>query len=240
MEKLVIVGGTILLTLLANYLFDDKILNGAYKVKNDKARWFLLHAWFNAAVVVMVLPEALNCLINPLTPSAHDDFREGLTSLVSTAAIGAFHIYHALRYSLTTEDVIHHSVNAGIVVVLAVLIPWGNMVDLSNLAMCGLPGGIDYAMLYLVKVGSMDRMTEKRYNRFLNIGIRWPIMYIVSYIMFLRLYYHYYHLSFSFILISVLSLIVHGGNALYYADRVVGNYHVEREREKLQQQNVNI
>jgi hypothetical protein len=38
----------------------------------------------------------------------------------------------------------------------------------------GLPGGIDYTLLALVKNGYMDRKIEKRVNTFLNVWIRSP------------------------------------------------------------------
>jgi len=37
---------------------------------------------------------------------------------------------------------------------------------------CGLPGGIDYFMMYLVSIGKLEYMTEKRWNTRLNTWIR--------------------------------------------------------------------
>ena len=39
---------------------------------------------------------------------------------------------------------------------------------------CGLPGGVDYAMLSAVRYGFMDELTEKYINTHLNTWIRIP------------------------------------------------------------------
>ena len=37
---------------------------------------------------------------------------------------------------------------------------------------CGLPGGIDYGLLALVKFGVIEKLTEKKINRLLNLVVR--------------------------------------------------------------------
>ena len=39
---------------------------------------------------------------------------------------------------------------------------------------CGLPGGMDYVMLAMVKHGLLDAMAEKRYNARINVWLRAP------------------------------------------------------------------
>ena len=48
--------------------------------------------------------------------------------------------------------------------------------------MCGIPGGIDYALLVLVKMRVLNTMTEKRINRYLNLVLRWPLQLITTYL----------------------------------------------------------
>ena len=43
-----------------------------------------------------------------------------------------------------------------------------------NFFVCGLPGGLDYVLLSLMKFGAIEKITEKRYNMWLQTGIRWP------------------------------------------------------------------
>tara|TARA_B100000900_G_C20474086_1_gene672630 strand:+ start:87 stop:407 length:321 start_codon:yes stop_codon:yes gene_type:complete len=48
----------------------------------------------------------------------------------------------------------------------------------------GLPGGIDYLLLTLVKNNKINRLTEKNINSYLNVYIRMSGGYITSYIIF--------------------------------------------------------
>ena len=51
---------------------------------------------------------------------------------------------------------------------------YGPMVDVMNFFSCGLPGGLDYAMLFAVKHGWMASITEKKYNSTINNWLRAP------------------------------------------------------------------
>lgn len=144
------------------------------------ARYFLLHVCFNSWLSMCVFKDAMDCLLNPL-----DSFRDHyvLSVTVTTAGISAFHVYHMCFFTnLSREDVIHHLANAFIAAAIGISCPFGYVVALSNLAMCGIPGGLDYLMLTLVKLGWMDGMTEKFYNRWLNLVVRWPLQLLVTYI----------------------------------------------------------
>eukprot|EP01104_Vermistella_antarctica_P020410 TRINITY_DN8714_c0_g1_i1.p1 TRINITY_DN8714_c0_g1~~TRINITY_DN8714_c0_g1_i1.p1 ORF type:complete len:113 (+),score=19.56 TRINITY_DN8714_c0_g1_i1:177-515(+) len=93
--------------------------------------------------------------------------------------------------------------------------------------MCGLPGGIDYFLLVLVKHGLIDKMTEKDINRFLNLLIRWPGMFLAGYLMFLNAYhgrFDPFRLPTTTIVVMVMAASAHTANAAYYCQKVVGNH----------------
>ncbi len=54
-------------------------------------------------------------------------------------------------------DIVHHSVNAGLVVLIGVFCQWGDagVEALSNIVMSGMPGGINYLFMYLWREGFM-------------------------------------------------------------------------------------
>ena len=59
------------------------------------------------------------------------------------------------------------------------------MQNLVGFFMCGLPGGIDYFMLALVKFGSMSPFTEKAWNTRLNVWLRSPGLLLTAFCLIL-------------------------------------------------------
>lgn len=104
-------------------------------------------------------------------------------------AIGAFHSYHTLLTlralggeGLNREDLVHHLVSGIGVPAIGVCMPFGRLLSLVNFFMCGVPGGVDYALLVAVKYGVIGRMREKRVNRMLNLVLRMPGMQLAAYL----------------------------------------------------------
>ena len=76
------------------------------------------------------------------------------------------HAYHCVSYwrTLTPLDWAHHIVSNMLVSGLAFPFRLGPVVNWVTFFVCGLPGGIDYYLLFLTKMGSIQRLTEKRIN----------------------------------------------------------------------------
>ena len=96
------------------------------------------------------------------------------------------------------------------------------MISLSNFVMCGLPGGIDYLLLFLVKYSCIEKITEKYINRWLNLLIRMPIQMLSFYMVIIN----YYHGNLEWNYFIFLATFLHTVNSIYYCNKVVGNYHV--------------
>ena len=90
----------------------------------------------------------------------------------------------------------------------------------SPLFVCGLPGGVDYALLFLVKLGKLSKAREKSINRFLNMWIRLPG--ILSFVPFAYCCYAVGRTSVGPGLLT-LQAVLNSFNAIYFADRVVAN-----------------
>lgn len=193
----------------------------------NSSRYFALHTIFNAWVVSQVAKDAWYLLINPM---------EGLelayseAGILTTAAISGFHVYHLIFFSnLSWEDWMHHTISSLFVPVIGMTFPFGRLACLCNFGMCGFPGGIDYFLLLLVKQKKIPSLVEKRINRYLNLVIRWPTQMLVTYIG-LRAWW-LGHFSFQSGLVNILMFfgcVLHCLNAIYYADKVIGNYHVRK------------
>lgn len=60
------------------------------------------------------------------------------------------------------------------------------MINFNNAIMCGVPGGLDYVMLFRVKEGWMEPIQEKRYNSVLNIWMRAPLLVSTGTLVFVQ------------------------------------------------------
>ena len=92
--------------------------------------------------------------------------------------------------------------------------------------MCGIPGGIDYFLLVLVKYNIIEKMTEKKINRYLNLFIRYPVMYLCCYICLISYIKSSEEFSLTLLIVMFTGTLLHLLNSAYYCDKVIGNYHL--------------
>lgn len=87
--------------------------------------------------------------------------------------------------------------------------------------------GMDYILLVLVKLGKVDTMIEKSLNRWFNLLLRWPIQLICSYIIIINIVDGRVITTTYVIWCMYIGIFLHGANAIYYCNKVVGNFHVK-------------
>jgi hypothetical protein len=145
----------------------------------------------------------------------------------AASLVFALHFYHIARYryKLTFEDWLHHITMIFVALPIAVFLQGGLFLGFSLFFTTGLPGGIDYFMLFLVRNGWLNRMTEKRLNRWIQVWIRSPgcvgqallsIAHIFS-----------YPSDFWMRVFGTLSSGLVFWNGQYFMNRVVANYAIE-------------
>ncbi len=194
-------------------------------IVREKARFFVLHIVFNMWVTSVVYQDAFHALANPIeAPSP----RYSYSSIVTTAGIAGFHTYHMVFYkNLTIEDLIHHIVSCLIVPAIGILCPYGRIVSVVNLGMCGVPGAIDYMLLTLVKYDVIDKITEKRINRWLNLIVRWPLMLLSVYLILVAFCTGKFKEFTGYVqFMIIMGCVLHSINAVYYCDKVIGNFYL--------------
>jgi len=113
-----------------------------------KTRWFTLHTVVNAIVVLLSARDTFETLRDPIHAIG------GPASTLAISLVIALHVYHAVFFKLTEVDIIHHVVSVGIMGPLAAWYRPGVFINYVCFFVSGLPGGIDYAMLALVKHGA--------------------------------------------------------------------------------------
>ena len=192
-----------------------------YFSKNES--YFLLHFLFNFWVSWTVYDDVIFTLVNPF--KIYQDTLFSNSGIMSTLGIMCFHLNHLLFYSnLTREDWIHHIISSFLVPITAFIFPFSHILSLSNIVMCGIPGGIDYLLLFFVKLKILNKLTEKRINRFLNLLIRWPFMFLCFYIFIVNVI--KLNVISDYIYLMFLAFVLHLTNAVYYCDKVIGNYYL--------------
>ena len=124
-------------------------------------------------------------------------------------------------FNITFVDWLHHILMIGIVLPFGLIYKKtaGSVINYCCFFLSGLPGCVDYIMLFFVKRKLLDKITEKKINSYINIWIRGPFLIIGSYIIYLNCYYKNYNPT--TMLVSMLLF----WNAQYFSKRIVGNYY---------------
>lgn len=132
--------------------------------------YYAVHSLHNAAIVYVTVPDIV---------STFTTFQTAIHAPVNWFAIelcAALHLYHILYYykKFRFDDWLHHVLMIGIALPIGGLVPSGTMLGFSLFFTTGLPGGIDYAMLFMTRNVWLSRAIEKRVNTWLNVWIRSP------------------------------------------------------------------
>ena len=134
--------------------------------------FFTIHALANAVVCWLAFSDTIRLLAKPMAPYSESES-------VGHAVVMSVHIFHALFYKLTKADIVHHAASVGLVGSIGWCVPWGGGLHAMDFFICGLPGGVDYAMLAAAKAGLVRKITVKRVAKWLNIACRWPGILLV-------------------------------------------------------------
>jgi hypothetical protein len=139
-----------------------------------RARWFFLHIFINSIVTIFSWKDVKLCITSPRKCFA-------LESELSTTIpwmIGLTgHIYHMVAFKrLKLADYVHHILMfpvAGVAGFIYLRKPGFNY---AIFGMTGLPGGIDYVLITLVKLGYLHWKWEKIANVWIQVWFRMPLL----------------------------------------------------------------
>lgn len=159
--------------LFLDFLYYTTIFCAAdYTLTRIRAKnpYYLIHSIHNAFIVYYTWSDIVNTFINfqhlPTFAPNYD----------AAALCFALHVYHIIMYwrAFRFDDWLHHIIMIAVALPLGVFLPSSTLLGFSLFFTTGLPGGIDYFMLYLVRNGILMRIREKQANTFLNVWIRGP------------------------------------------------------------------
>lgn len=132
--------------------------------------YYAVHAIHNAAIVYTTAPEVW------LTLTDFSAARIAETNYFAIQLCVALHLYHIVAYyrKLRLDDWLHHGLMIGIALPIGAVLDGGTLLGYSLFFTTGLPGGIDYVLLFLTRNGWLSRRFEKRANAEINVWIRSP------------------------------------------------------------------
>jgi hypothetical protein len=151
---------------LTGFLWLDRTMD-AWNIKNP---YYFIHALHNAYIVWLTASDVAT------TFTDFYSLRMIPPNYEAAALVFALHIYHTILYYKTfrLDDWLHHGLMVGLSLPIGIFTPSSSFLGYSLFFATGLPGGIDYLLLFLQRNGFIERMTEKRVNRWLNVWVRSP------------------------------------------------------------------
>lgn len=132
--------------------------------------YYAIHSIHNAVIVKLTADEVLTTFTDFYRlPMYAPNFQASLL-------VAALHVYHILLYyrNLRLDDWLHHILMIFVALPIGVVTQSSTLLGFSLFFSTGLPGGIDYALLFAVRNGWLVRGAEKSVNRWLNVWIRSP------------------------------------------------------------------
>eukprot|EP00041_Stephanoeca_diplocostata_P014802 m.279445 g.279445 ORF g.279445 m.279445 type:complete len:306 (-) comp19805_c0_seq11:562-1479(-) len=154
-------------------------------------RWFNVHAMANLITVIFCSPAVVAWAKDPLSVVSPEEYGNSPDPLGenwldwnvlfhpcndwSILMIVAVHTYHCVAFKLSKQDIFHHFMFVPTIGVYGgFLVSWGPIRNCLPFFISGLPGGIDYAMLVLLKRGMTTKLTCKKLSSTLNVWLRGP------------------------------------------------------------------
>lgn len=227
-----------LLALVDHGVLKPWVANRARAKDVGLTRWFFIHSLANAFVCLASVRSLVAVATDPLHAFDGGAFSEeetgffGAISVWPLTIINAVHVYHMIGgFKLSAADYFHHGLFIPTIALPGQLFRWGPLSNFQAFFISGLPGGIDYLLLGLQKVGKLDHMLEKRVNANLNTWLRAPGILISTTLCYQGLLYGHCGRSLPDLLrppmwAMLLQVCLPPYNALYFGKQACANYAV--------------
>jgi len=186
------------------------------RMRDDNSRYFLLHTLANAIISLSSAADMARTLHDPIGSGI------GHCNVLPTYMIPSLFAYHLSVFKNVPLDEWQHHLLFGIGLAGPQLrYCVGPLQNAVGFFICGLPGGIDYAMLAAVKEGLLASRDEKVWNARIQVWMRSPGILLASYAMFLTS--KYAHARGPSKVLPYLLFLLASFNGQYYMQKVVAN-----------------
>lgn len=176
-----------------------------YKIEG---RYYANHAICNSAVIINTIN--INNLYNAKT------------------IIYSLHIYHIIWYfkKLRKDDWIHHLLMIGIVLPLTETVEQKYIISHGLFFTTGLPGLIDYILLFLNRNNLLNIYYEKKINTFINLWIRAPGCIMNTTMSLIILHNNYNKLSIYQLYGGIIMSSLMYWNGIYFMSQTINNFNL--------------
>ena len=162
------------------------------------------------------------------------NFNKYPRNIEATIITFSLHFYHLVYYfrKLRFDDWLHHVLMIVFALPLSLAVNGGCLIGHSLFFTTGLPGCIDYFMLFLVRNNYINRITEKKLNNYINLWIRCPGCISHAVLTAVVLLNNSDNFNFIEKIIAILTGILVYWNGIYFMNQVVVNYSEVRNKLK--------
>lgn len=187
-----------------------------------QGKYYLIHFLNNMYLVYLTFNDVLYTYFN------FENFINYPPNYESATLTFALHFYHIICYypKLRFDDWLHHILMIFVALPLAISTNGGSLLGHSLFYLTGLPGGIDYLLLFLVRNGFIKSITEKTINNYINLWLRAPGCISHSILTFVGYNMYKYTVLTSwydcFCCLTTAGIIY--WNGIYFMNQVVVNY----------------
>jgi hypothetical protein len=180
--------------------------------------YYLLHFLHNAIIVSLTANEVYSSLAD------FNFIQESPKNMLALEFVFALHFYHIAIYwcKFRFDDWLHHILMIGIALPIGGYFDSKSLLGYSLFFTTGLPGGIDYFLLFLTRNNWLDRSYEKQINAWLNTWIRSPGCISNATLSLVLISLNHVKLSFDWWL-GMTCAILHLWNGQYFMRQIVEN-----------------
>ncbi len=184
------------------------IYHKVFDFVDKNSRYFIAHVIHNIMVMIHTYPIIADLVSSPIRENMYVYVPEHIC-----AVLASLHIYHMIYYGLSYDELLHH--------VLAIYFHFFELnicLYAGLFFMTGLPGGITYLLLVLVRYDYIESITEKRISTYLNLWIRMPFILLFASIILLNMYNKSNYMDF-------LTIGYMYWNAIHFTETIITSYH---------------
>ena len=138
----------------------------------------------------------------------------------------ALHVYHVAAYTdLRFVDHLHHIIMVFLCMPLFYTAGYGPLANYNMFFVSGLPGGLDYVMLALVRSKKLKKLVEKKWNTSINVWMRSPFLLGSVFFSHVQVMLNWDEYSSVQVWCHFICQVIQFWNAMYFTESVVGDYY---------------